>query len=195
MTRRAAPQSGVDRMVSTSWSGRRWSSPAARRGRALARGLEGRLPLQHHHVSDQNSSSSRCRASFSVALKHGIYRDSLSRPHMGRFGSRDEIIRALIILQRLFRYPRSEPDCTTWSFPRQINLTFGRLHDGCTNIPLAAGGAQEDETILEGGFLSHAKLRFVHLDPPGLMMWTASPQRHHSAKAWSLERHIEGDRP
>ena len=74
MTRRAAPQSGVDRMVSTSWSGRRWSSPAARRGRALARGLEGRLPLQHHHVSDQNSSSSRCRASFSVALKHGIYR-------------------------------------------------------------------------------------------------------------------------
>ena len=44
---------GVDRMVSTSWSGRRWSSPAARQGRALARGLEGHLPLQHPHVSDQ----------------------------------------------------------------------------------------------------------------------------------------------
>ena len=29
----------------------RWSSPAARQGRALARGLEGRLPLQHHYVS------------------------------------------------------------------------------------------------------------------------------------------------
>ena len=32
----------------------------------------------------------------------------------------------------LFRHPRSEPDCTTWSFPHQINLTFGcrsqRLH-------------------------------------------------------------------
>ena len=28
-----------------------------------------------------------------------------------------------------------------------------------------------------------------------LMMWTASPQRHHSAKAWSPERHKEGDRP
>ena len=28
-----------------------------------------------------------------------------------------------------------------------------------------------------------------------LMMWTASPQRHHSAKAWSQERHKEGDRP
>jgi len=30
---------------------------------------------------------------------------------------------------------------------------------------------------------------------PNLMMWTASPQRHHSAKAWSPERHKEGDRP
>ena len=28
-----------------------------------------------------------------------------------------------------------------------------------------------------------------------MMMWTASPQRHHSAKAWSQERHKEGDRP
>ncbi len=28
-----------------------------------------------------------------------------------------------------------------------------------------------------------------------LMMWTACPQRHHSAKAWSPERHKEGDRP
>jgi hypothetical protein len=73
MTRRATPQPGVDRMVSTSWSGRRWSSPAARQGRALARGLEGRLPLQHHHVRDQNSS--RRRVYFSLALKHGIYRD------------------------------------------------------------------------------------------------------------------------
>ena len=83
MTRRATPQPGVDRMVSTSWSGRRWSSPAARQGRALARGLEGRLPLQHHHVRDQNSSSSRCRAYFSLALKHGIYRDRTDG-HRGR---------------------------------------------------------------------------------------------------------------
>ena len=28
-----------------------------------------------------------------------------------------------------------------------------------------------------------------------MMMWTASPQRHHSAKAWSQQRHKEGDRP
>ncbi len=28
-----------------------------------------------------------------------------------------------------------------------------------------------------------------------LMVWTASPQRHQSAKAWPPERHKEGDRP
>jgi len=28
---------------------------------------------------------------------------------------------------------------------------------------------------------------------PHMMMWTASPQRHHSAKAWSPERHKEGE--
>ncbi len=36
----------------------------------------------------------------------------------------------------------------------------------------------------------HHVLRLNHM-----MMWTASPQRHHSAKAWSQERHKEGDRP
>ena len=29
----------------------------------------------------------------------------------------------------------------------------------------------------------------------GLMVWTAPPRRHQSAKAWSQERHKEGDRP
>jgi hypothetical protein len=28
-----------------------------------------------------------------------------------------------------------------------------------------------------------------------MMVWTASPQRRHSAKAWSQERHKEGDSP
>ena len=72
MTRRVAPQPGVPKLE--------WEAavkPRSSQGRALARGLEGRPPLQHHHASDQNSSSSRCRASFSPALKHGIYRASL----------------------------------------------------------------------------------------------------------------------
>jgi hypothetical protein len=53
-----------------------------------------------------------------------------------------------------------------WSFPHQINLTFGRRASGCTNIPLAAGEAQKDETILDNGFSGHGLVRFVHLDPP-----------------------------
>ena len=48
----------------------------------------------------------------------------------------------------------------TWSFPRHINLTFGRRSHGCTNIPLAAVGAQEDETILAYGFSGHGSSRF-----------------------------------
>jgi hypothetical protein len=39
----------------------------------------------------------------------------------------------------------------------------------CTNIPLAAGGAQEDKTILPIGYSSHGIVRFVRLDPPGLI--------------------------
>ena len=35
---------------------------------------------------------------------------------------------------------------------------------GCTNIPLAAGGAQEDETILDNGFSGHAT---GSVRPPG----------------------------
>jgi hypothetical protein len=47
------------------------------------------------------------------------------------------------------------------------------VRNGCTNIPLAAGKAQEDETILQIGCSSHAILRFVTLDPPGLIgSWT-----------------------
>jgi hypothetical protein len=43
------------------------------------------------------------------------------------------------------------------------------IRNGCSNIPLAADGAQEDETILLLGFLGHGGLRFIHLDPPGLI--------------------------
>jgi hypothetical protein len=47
-----------------------------------------------------------------------------------------------------FRYPRSEPDCTTWSCPHQINLTSGRRAKRLHQNPACGSGAQEDETIL-----------------------------------------------
>jgi hypothetical protein len=43
------------------------------------------------------------------------------------------------------------------------------VRDGRTNVPLAAVGAQEDDTILYLGFLGHVGVRFVHLDPPELI--------------------------
>ena len=76
MIRRVAPQAGVDCMVSPSWNGRRLSSPVARQGRALARGLDGCLPFQHPHANDRDSWRSRCPQYFPLALKHGICRKS-----------------------------------------------------------------------------------------------------------------------
>jgi hypothetical protein len=55
------------------------------------------------------------------------------------------------------------------SFPRQINLTSGRRTKRLHQNPACGSGAQEDETILQSGFLGHGALRFVHLDPPGLI--------------------------
>jgi len=49
------------------------------------------------------------------------------------------------------------------------NLYSVAVRNSCTNIPLAAAGAQEDETILGFGISGQAYRRFVHLDPPGLI--------------------------
>ena len=71
----------------------------------------------------------------------------------------------------LLRYPRPEPYCVTRlaSEHDQPHIRSPPVAAAATNIPLAAGRAQEDETILENGFSGQAKVRFVHLDPPGLI--------------------------
>ena|SRR5271167_3469287 len=53
--------------------------------------------------------------------------------------------------------------------PSTINLTSGRRSQRLHQYPACGGRAQEDETILELGVSGHAKVRFVHLDPPGLI--------------------------
>jgi hypothetical protein len=55
-------------------------------------------------------------------------------------------------------------------FDARSNSHTVAARSSCTKIPLAAGRAQEDETILEFGCLSQALTRFVHLDPPRLIM-------------------------
>jgi hypothetical protein len=83
---------------------------------------------------------------------------------MGISESRGENQLRIVELQYLFRYPRSEP------FLRNLVVTApdqphirSPFATGSTKIPLAADGAQEDETILMSGFFGHGDLRFVCL--------------------------------
>jgi hypothetical protein len=57
--------------------------------------------------------------------------------HMGRIGSRT----SLVSLEHLQRSPYSlpEPDRTTWSFPHQIKLTFGRRSRRLHQHPACGG--------------------------------------------------------
>ena len=72
-------------------------------------------------------------------------------------------------LRCLFRYPRSNPDSVIWLFLARSTSHPVVAQSDCTNIPLAAGEAQEDETILDNGFSGHGLVRFVHPDPPRLI--------------------------
>lgn len=93
------------------------------------------------------------------------------KPHMGISESRGKkpLVHELR-LRCLFRYARSKPDSVIWLFLARSTSHPVAAQSDCTNIPLAAGGAQEDETILNCGFSGHGFRRFVHLDPPGLMV-------------------------
>ena len=44
------------------------------------------------------------------------------------------------------------PTSTIWSLLARSTSHSVAVHDGCTNIPLAAGKARLDETILSTGF-------------------------------------------
>jgi hypothetical protein len=61
------------------------------------------------------------------------------------------------------------PIAQSGCFLARSNSHSVAVRDGCTKIPLAAGGAHEDETILQSGCSSHPATRFVHLDPPELI--------------------------
>src|SRR5436190_2694206 len=70
----------------------------------------------------------------------------------------------------VFRYPRPKPHLRDAARFRARSTSHAvAAHSSCTKIPLSAGRAQEDETILESGISGHGLLRFVYLDPPGLI--------------------------
>jgi hypothetical protein len=72
-------------------------------------------------------------------------------------------------LQYLFGIQGLSPIADAARFRARSTSHSVAARNGCTNIPLAAVGAQEDETILEDGLLGQVRVRFVHLDPPGLI--------------------------
>ena len=74
-------------------------------------------------------------------------------PHMGRLGSRGEIQLHIIKAPvAVFGIQGPSPFPRSGFFLARSTSHSVAVRDGCTNIPLAAGGAQEDETILESGF-------------------------------------------
>jgi hypothetical protein len=54
-------------------------------------------------------------------------------------------------------------------FHTRSNSHSVAVRDGYTNIPLAAGGARKDETILQCGFFGHIVVRFVRRDRPEMI--------------------------
>src|SRR5438105_10142092 len=65
---------------------------------------------------------------------------------MGSFRSSPFVRVTLMNFQYSLRYPRSEPNCMTRPLFRARSTSHSvAVHDGCTDIPLAAGKAQEDE--------------------------------------------------
>ena len=66
-----------------------------------------------------------------------------------------------------------------------------RVETSGSVAPSKMGGDRRSQRIEAHSDFIRAQIK----EQPDLMMWTASPQRHHSAKAWSQERHKEGDRP
>jgi hypothetical protein len=97
----------------------------------------------------------------------------------------DRVTAALIILHfgRIASKPAKSPA-----------LPEGRIRPNYKTPAISAGADACFELYDSANWLGFAPPRAPAFTPP-LMVWTAPPQRHQSAKAWSLERHKEGDRP
>ena len=69
------------------------------------------------------------------------------------------------------RDPRSKPFVMTWSVSgTRSNSHSVAARSSGTNIPLASGeGSGGRDPSLRSAYPSHGLMRFVHLDPPGLI--------------------------
>ena len=123
---------GVDYDIAPAYRGPRGQHESALRNRA-----EGRQAPPIQGILRRRRELEPRRAD------HRARRGRRGRPrHALTWGSSRQVVRfigASIKLRWLFRYPRSEPDCTIWSFPRQIKLTFGRRSRRLHQYPACGG--------------------------------------------------------
>src|SRR5271170_2621182 len=89
--------------------------------------------------------------------------------HMVRVGSRVRFVTHEQNSSGCFGVHGLSPIAQPGRFRTRSNSHSVAVRDGCTNIPLAAGGARKDETILQYGFFGHMVVRFVRPDRPELI--------------------------
>lgn len=69
----------------------------------------------------------------------------------------------------LSRYPRSEPNRATWSFPHQIKLTFGRRSRRLHQYPACGGWGSKGRDHSSIRLFGHMVVRFVRPDRPEMI--------------------------
>jgi hypothetical protein len=73
-------------------------------------------------------------------------------------------------LQYLFGIQRSEPDCMTRLVSEHDQPHIRSPRETAAPISrLRRSGLRKTRPFLKTGFLGHVRMRFVHLDPPGLI--------------------------
>src|SRR6476660_7080009 len=93
-------------------------------------------------------------------------------PHLtwGRSGQGGRIRVTSADLQYLFGIQRSEPDCMTRLVSEHDQTHIRSTRETAAPISrLRRSGLRKTRPFLKTGFLGHVRMRFVHLDPPGLI--------------------------
>ena len=137
-----------------------------------------------------------------------FFRDpKIKRPIGGRVSAMAAPIDALELARRSVAIGNGQAPKTA-PRPRTLGLGNSGVGSGQTQPPrMAAPSNRRPCQLSTQSHSSQSRLTYAALRTQlpethqkvsretFLMVWTASPQRHHSAKTWPPERHKKGDRP
>ena len=124
-----------------------------------------RLPGRNRMPGDRSFALLRARA-------RGQRRRRALHPNLtwGRSGQGGRIRVTSADLQYLFGIQRSEPDCMTRLVSEHDQPHIRSPRETAAPISrLRRSGLRKTRPFLKTGFLGHVRMRFVHLDPPGLI--------------------------